>query len=57
MKIPAFSPVRKDENSSENTQQSYCHFFFFFQTGSYLIIVISHPILRLQRALSPAENF
>lgn len=27
VKIPAFSPVRKDENSSENIQQSYCSFF------------------------------
>lgn len=27
VKIPAFSPVRKDENSSENIQQSYCNFF------------------------------
>lgn len=27
MKISAFSPVRKDENSSENIQQSYGNFF------------------------------
>lgn len=54
VKIPAFSPARKDENSSENIQQSYCN---FFKMGSYLIIVISHPILQLQCFLSPAEIF
>lgn len=42
VKIPAFSPVRKDENSSQNIQQSYCN-FFFFKWGPILLFLF--PIL------------
>lgn len=53
VKIPAFSPVRKDENSSENRQQSYCNLFL----NGVLSYFCYFPSLSMARMASVPRTF